>query len=716
MSKTTQGLATFVNRRLFVITLISTFLASLISAIYALTEFNMALKPQLLQKANLIAEEVQDDVNLAVGVGIPFNQISGLNSYLEEVSGKYSELTYIAISNPAGEVLYQGGDVSQLPLPLSSHQMLMEQRNEFQAPLTSLLNGSIDFFKVMLLSNENSMEGYYLPLKQHEQRYGAVHIGLNDAYIRSQLTNVFFDLAIVLIAVLLVSFELMMVLVMFYVSGPLQHSEKLLTRQAEGDFSVQENQPHKGIIGFFVSRLNQDSENIQRSFRRTYDRAVENCAGKTNTGTVARLRQLAKRFSLQKVFTESRGSIIDARIPLFVFSFAEELQKSFMPLFVAEYYQPNSWISRDIMIGLPISVFMLVIALITPFAGRWTDHYGCKKIFMWGLLPALCGYLLCAFANSAEMIIFGRAVTATGYAVITISCQGYMAALLNKENRAKGMAVFVGVLMTASMCGTALGGIIADRIGYQPVFMLAAMLACVAGVLAWVMLCSEVGCSQQPKATQTGSEQPAQPVANASAWNLLRNYRFVGIVLFCAIPAKIILTGFLYYFVPVYLITLDASQAEIGRIMMIYALIIIFLGPTASAIADRAKHMIDLVIFGTVLSGAILLLLNGAADIITVLVSVILMGMAHAVIKAPLIAAALEAAEHSPEVGRTTVLGSLRTCERFGSVLGPLLVAGLLVYYDYGTSMAIIGVGIIVIGCLTGIYFRKMRNAEQATA
>ena len=712
MSNTARGLSTILHRRQIVITLISTFLASPINAADALTEFNMALKPQLLQKANLIAEEVQDDIRLAVGVGIPFERINGLDTYLEDLSDKYSELTYIAVSNPTGDIVYQGGDISQLVQPLSSHKTLIAPAANVSPPLESLLSGSLDFFSMLLSGSQSqSMEGYYLPLTQQEVRYGSVHIGLNDGYIRSQLTNVFFDLAIVLIAVLLVSFELMMVLVMFYVSGPLQHSEKLLTRQAEGDFSVQQNQQQKGIIGFFVNRMNQDSRTIQNNFQQVYDRAIEQ---KDEPGTVEKLRQLAKRFSLQKVFTESRGSIIDARIPLFVFSFAEELQKSFMPLFVSEYYQPNSWISRDIMIGLPISVFMGVIAIITPFAGRWTDRYGCKRIFMTGLIPAISGYLICAFANSAEAIIAGRGVTAVGYAVITISCQGYMAALLTRENRAKGMAVFVGVLMTASMCGTALGGIIADRIGYQPVFILAAMLALVAGALAWVMLCSEVGCNETPANTEKNAATPAQARGPKA---LLRNYRFVGIILFCAIPAKIILTGFLYYFVPVYLITLDASQAEIGRIMMIYALIIIFLGPTASHIADRSKHMIDLVVFGTVLSGAVLLLLNGDADVLTVLIAVVLMGMAHAIIKAPLIAAALEAAEYTPDVGRTTVLGVLRTCERIGSVIGPLLVAALLVFYDYGAAMAIIGVGIIGIGCFTGVYFRRMRRKEaQACA
>ena len=95
MKKRTDGLTGFINRRLLMVTLLSTLLASVFSAIYTLTEFNIALKPRLLQKAEAVAEVIREDVNLAVQVGVPFSQIKGMDIYLAETASKYPELTYL---------------------------------------------------------------------------------------------------------------------------------------------------------------------------------------------------------------------------------------------------------------------------------------------------------------------------------------------------------------------------------------------------------------------------------------------------------------------------------------------------------------------------------------------------------------------------------------------------------------------------------------------
>lgn len=716
MTKRSEGLTGFINRRLFLTTLLSTLLAAIISTVYTLTEFNIALKPRLLQKAEAVAEVVREDIELALSVGIPFDRIKGMDLYLEETAAQYPELVYLLVTDEAGRVLYRGGNaatasaISDEPAAPSLRPELALQAGFF----SRLLVGGQELLRLLPLGDgaENQAENLSLALTGDGHRYGAVQVGLDTDYIRTQLTDVFFDITIVLIAVLLVSFEVVMVLVMFYISGPLQRSENILERQAEGDFSVNEARPDKGSIGTFIGKLNNDSQQLQQRFRVALDQAT-NGGGATisepddipqtdKPGLGQRLRRLASQFNLLKVLREKQGSITDARIPLFVFSFAEELQKSFMPLFVAEYYEPNPWFDKEIMVGLPISVFMFVIAAATPFAGGWVDRWGNKRLFFCGLLPALAGYLGCALASSVYEIIFWRGVTAFGYAIITISCQGYIAAIVTAENRAKGMAIFVGVLMTATMCGTALGGIIADRIGYQPVFLLSALLTCFAGLLAWLMLSNEVD--------KKSAKAPAGKGGGALA--LAGNLRFVCIVLFCAIPAKIILTGFLYYLVPLYLVSLDASQSEIGRIMMVYSLIIIPLGPIASRLADRSGQMVELVILGTVLSGIILISLYGEASVMTMLLAVAMMGAAHSILKAPLIAAAMEAAEATPEVGRTTALGVLRTSERIGSVLGPVLVAGLLAVFDYGQAMAIVGAGIITAGIVMSIYLKVAAKKE----
>jgi len=720
MTKRREGLTGFINRRLFLTTLLSTLLASILSAVYTLTEFNIALKPRLLQKAEAVAEVIREDIDLAIKVGVPFDRIKGMDLYLEETADKYPELVYLLVTDTSGHILYRGGDSTNAqPLTAEPAQQQLRSDQALQAGfLSRLIEGGQDLLRLLPLGegSGDTAENLYLPLTGDHQSYGAVQVGLNTGYIRTQLTDVFFDIAIVLVAVLLVSFEVVMVLVMFYVSGPLQRSESILERQADGDFSVNDSLQIKGSIGSFIGRLNEDSQQLQQRFRVVLDQATngygavisdpDDIPQTDKPGLGQRLRKLASQFNLLKVLREKQGSITDARIPLFVFAFAEELQKSFMPLFVAEYYEPNPWFDKDIMLGLPISVFMFVIAAATPFAGSWVDRWGNRRLFFCGLIPALAGYLGCALASSIYEIIFWRGVTAFGYAIITISCQGYIAAILTSENRAKGMAVFVGVLMTATMCGTALGGIIADRIGYQPVFLLSALLTGLAGLLAWLMLSADV----DKRSTQAAAG------SKGSLKALAGNARFLCIVLFCAIPAKIILTGFLYYMVPLYLVSLDASQSEIGRIMMVYSLIIIPLGPLASRLADRSGQMVELVILGTVLSGVILISLYGEASIMSMLLAVALMGAAHSILKAPLIAAAMEAAEATPEVGRTAALGVLRTSERIGSVLGPVLVASLLAIYDYGQAMAIIGIGIVIAGIVMGIYLKTAAKKKEVLA
>jgi predicted MFS family arabinose efflux permease len=283
-------------------------------------------------------------------------------------------------------------------------------------------------------------------------------------------------------------------------------------------------------------------------------------------------------------------------------------------------------------------------------------------------------------------------MTAIGYAVITISCQSYIASVVVAENRARGMAVFVGVLMSATMCGTAIGAILADWLGFKAVFLFAIGFALVAALLGWGMLSTDL---PEPELKKTPVNLSKSPIAT-----LLRNSQFVLIVLFCAIPAKVILTGFLYLFVPIYLASLEATQSEIGRVMMLYSLIIIPLSPFASGFADRLGKNLWMVIIATIASGIVLLGLYQNASVAMVLGVVAALGGVHSFLKAPLIVAAMEAAEKSPDITRTGALSLLRTSERIGSVIGPVVVAGMLVVLDFGEVAAILGITVAILGLI----------------
>lgn len=688
MSSQRVSLTDGFSRRLFVSTAIAMILAATLSLIATVAEFNAGLRPFLVDKARAVAVSVQQDIEYAIEIGIPFAEIRGLDAHIEELIDTHPEIRAMRVVSASAPADRAFGEFSA---------------NMDTAATVGFVGGIIDEIgSVMstLMGRGGGMEAVSVDIERNGVVLARVETMIDDSYLNSKMTSVFFDTLVILIAVSLVALEVVVVVSASQLTEPFRVAETALTKRASGD--LRQYQAGRGArsVASFIRAMNARNAQLRDALA-TAMRVVGD-----NTRSV-RLQVFGERHALFVSDNRSRASIMDARIPLFVFCFAEELQKSFLPLFVAEFHTDSDLFPRDIMMGLPISAFMFVIALFTPFAGKLVDKFGNKTLFLAGLLPAVAGYLMCFLAVNANDILFGRSMTAVGYAIITISCQSYIAAVVTAENRARGMAVFVGVLMTATMCGTAIGAILADWLGYKPVFLVATLFSALAGLLGWSMLSTDL---PAPEVKKTPEGRRRNPLAT-----LMRNRQFVLIVLFCAIPAKVILTGFLYLFVPIYLASLEATQSEIGRVMMLYSLIIIPISPLASGFADRLGKNLWMVIGATTVSGVVLLGLYQSASVAGVLLVVAALGVVHAFLKAPLIVAAMEAAEQSPDITRTGALSLLRTSERIGSVIGPVVVASMLVVLDYGEVAALVGLVVAFLGLvMAALSLKSEKRAVHA--
>jgi predicted MFS family arabinose efflux permease len=149
-----------------------------------------------------------------------------------------------------------------------------------------------------------------------------------------------------------------------------------------------------------------------------------------------------------------------------------------------------------------------------------------------------------------------------GYAMITISCQEYLLGKHIAGDRNVNIAAFVAIVISATMCGTAIGGILAARIGYRETFQIAAALMLVAGFTGYQMLSREPG---------TGIDTPGQKTTGIQGIRILcRNWRFLLMLLCIVIPTNILMAAYLWYLVPLYMFKLGATPAEIARTMMVY--------------------------------------------------------------------------------------------------------------------------------------------------
>jgi predicted MFS family arabinose efflux permease len=311
-------------------------------------------------------------------------------------------------------------------------------------------------------------------------------------------------------------------------------------------------------------------------------------------------------------------------------------------------------------------------------------------------------------AQTVLEFVLWRGATALGYAMITIACQEYLLGKNVAGDRNVNIAVFVGIVITATMCGTAIGGILAARIGYRATFLIAAGLMGVAGFAGHQMLSQETG---------TGGETADRKTGGIGGIRMLcRNRRFL-VLLFCiAIPTNILMAAYLWYLVPLYLFDLGATTADIARTMMVYYLLIIVIGEAASKRVATVNGLSLLVGLGSLLSGIGLVAFYQWADFWAVVFSVSFLGLSHALIKASQITLSLEVCKAEVQAaGHNIVLGSLRLLERLGSIAGLITGALMINAYGYQNTTGIAGIGVCAASLIFIAYFLATRSPAAAT-
>lgn len=388
--------------------------------------------------------------------------------------------------------------------------------------------------------------------------------------------------------------------------------------------------------------------------------------------------------------SEAASAVACMRAALFLFMLAEELSRSFLPLYTRDLYTPVAGLSETLMMGLPIGLFMFLVAVFTPFAGAWADRFGSRRTLLLGTLPAVAGFAGTAMAGSLVELLLWRSACALGYAVMFIGAQGFVARHTPADRRARGMAQFVAAVIVAGLCGAPLGGILADQFGYRATFAVSALLALAAVAAVTLLPADRVERVQR------------HPFRIADARALLANPRFLALLMFSSVPTKLMLTGYLFYLVPVSLHAAGETPAGIGRLMMTYGLIIVLLGPWVSRVADRTGRHALFAGLGGLVGGAGTLAILQEQGVAGTLIGIAALGVAHAFNNATQLALVPEVCRADcARMGESSVFAVYRLLERGGSVIGPLLAAALA--DRFGIQAALVALG--VLGMLCGTAF-----------
>lgn len=647
----------------------------------AMDEFARGLVPEMDKKAVTVGHDLATSIERAVGYGIPIAKLQGMEDFFAPILSSNPEIRYLAVTDRMGTILFLSGASREV---LEPYFMVAD-------------------FEAARADHPKSIIGNFINLTQSlavkGSGIGYLHIGIDHDYVRDRLLEIAVDIGVVTLVSLLVAVEILLFVVTVNVTGPMRVVGNVVDKVRRGDFTSICGSGAEDEVGRFVHGFNAAIRHADGLFRRLDAYIDEVKSAHFDKGVVERVTDIEARVRFLFRFSRSGQPEIvterqatDIRLPLFLFVFAEEISRSFMPLYIRDLYAPVPGLSMEMVIAIPIAVFMLFIALASPSAALANARIGSRRVFLIGLVPAVIGFLMSALAYNVYDFTLWRAVTAVGYAIITMACQGYISQASQQQHqqrRTQGLGVYVGAVLTASICGTGIGGVLAERVGYRTTFIIAALLAMIAGMLIYRL----VGVAHP-------QERDFAP-RKRDLLGLLRNWRFAALVLFAAIPSKIALTGFLFFLVPMTLITgKNIDLGDVARMMMLYPVTVVMLSSLAARLADRTGWKAGLVAVGGVVGGGGLLLPMLAPGIEMISLSIVLLGVSHGLSASPQLAMIPDVCwTECRNMGQTNVLAFLRLAERVGSVAGPLLAAALIPLY--GQEGAIVALGWLVLGMST---------------
>lgn len=382
---------------------------------------------------------------------------------------------------------------------------------------------------------------------------------------------------------------------------------------------------------------------------------------------------------------------------MFGFLFALALPLSFLPIF-ARTLLPHGGPAAELLIALPIAVEMGCGLLTALLAGRLTDRRGWQTPVLAGLLVSVLGNLACAGADTLTSFALARGLVGLGYGLTWMGLQGFIVTRSPAAYRGRNMATVIAGLFAGHLSGAAVGAMLMQQLGFDAVFLIGAGLLCLPliGVLTLMW---------PYRQRVSGGGQAA--ASSARSWAMLRRLlltRDFGLLLLgCVIPFSIAQVGLLTYALPLYLETYGATAATVGRILMLYGLFVIYAGPYMGRLADNSASKKRWIVVGGLIGSAGMLSLYFASGIWAAAIAVVLLALASCFAGGAQTAYMLSL-EHVQDYGAAGATSVMRAADKFGQMLGPLLVGGLFASVGISGGLAVTG-GIYLLATLAFLVF-----------
>lgn len=362
-------------------------------------------------------------------------------------------------------------------------------------------------------------------------------------------------------------------------------------------------------------------------------------------------------------------------------------------------------------IGLTLSFFALARLVLNVPLGVLSDRHGRKLLLVAGPVVTALGMIGSGFAGDIGTLLVWRVVAGAGSAMYMTGAQVYLIDISTPENRARFIATNQGALLLGVGIGPAIGGLLADWLGFRAPFFVVGVSAFVAAVYAWRRLpeTKHLAVQAAPKERVQGERR---------AWVTLmlsRDFLAVSLVTMAIFFTR---TGSRLTLMPLLGVDrLGLSASALGLVFTAMSLINMVGIAPAAWLADTVGRKWAIVPSGLITAAA-LALLAVAGNLPVFLAGAMLLAVATS-IAGP--APAAYAADIAPPALRGLSMGLYRSAGDVGFVIGPPLLGAIADSASIEWGLAANGVLVAVVSLLFAVMAHetvpsRRRKAAAAAA
>lgn len=151
-------------------------------------------------------------------------------------------------------------------------------------------------------------------------------------------------------------------------------------------------------------------------------------------------------------------------------------------------------------VRLTLTVYLAVFAVCQLIAGPLSDRYGRRPVLGFGLALFLMATLVCATAQSIEMLILGRALQAVGACAASVTGRAMARDLFDGAGLSKALGLIMTGVAVAPGFGPLLGGLLQEGFGWRMPFYAVALV----GLIVFVITFARLGETRPQNAARPG--------------------------------------------------------------------------------------------------------------------------------------------------------------------------------------------------------------------